>query len=70
MGIQLVTPPAVEPVSLAEMKEHLRVDAVDQDLTIKSLISAARQYAEFLLDSAQSRAVRWRVKFRRRSGGE
>lgn len=40
------TPPAVEPVSLAEAKLHLRVVATDDDTQIGMLITAAREYAE------------------------
>ena len=41
-----VTPPAVEPVTLALAKQHLRVDGTTDDGYITSLIMAARVYAE------------------------
>lgn len=37
---------ATEPVSLADMKEHLRVTSSDDDDYISGLISAARNYIE------------------------
>ena len=46
MRLVPVTPPALEPVALEEMKAHLRVDVADDDDLIQSKISAARQYAE------------------------
>lgn len=55
MPFHLVAPPAVdtvtgiaEPVSLAEVKQHLRVDIPDDDGLITALISSARQMAETL----------------------
>lgn len=42
----LVTPPAIEPVTLAEIKQYTRIDGNDQDALVTSLITAARQWAE------------------------
>jgi uncharacterized phiE125 gp8 family phage protein len=46
MPLQMVTPPVLEPVSLDEVKHHLRVDIEDDDALITALITAARQAAE------------------------
>ena len=44
------TEPAVEPVSVSEAKQHLRVDISDDDPYIAGLITTARRYAEEYLD--------------------
>jgi uncharacterized phiE125 gp8 family phage protein len=60
MSLQLVTPPAGEPVSLAEAKLHLRVDSGEDDLLIGSLITAARQAAE-TITHRQFITARWKL---------
>ena len=60
MPLVLVTPPAEEPVSLAEAKLHLRVDFTDDDALITALISAARQAAE-TITGRQIVTARWKL---------
>jgi uncharacterized phiE125 gp8 family phage protein len=60
MPLQLLVPPASEPVSLAEAKLHLRVDVTDDDALIGSLISAARQAAE-TRTGRQLITARWKL---------
>jgi hypothetical protein len=46
MPVQLITPPASEPVTLGEAKDHLRLEHALDDAYITTLISAARQHIE------------------------
>lgn len=46
MNPTLITPPAIEPLTLAEAKEHLKIDHGDEDTYISGLIAASRTYAE------------------------
>ena len=48
----LLSGPTVEPITLAEAKAHLRVDASGEDSLIQSLIMASRLHIEAALDLA------------------
>jgi uncharacterized phiE125 gp8 family phage protein len=60
MPLQLLTPPAAEPITLHEAKQHLRVDTDDDDALIQALICAARQAAE-TLTGRQLVTARWKL---------
>ena len=56
------TPPAFEPVTLAEAKAHLRVDTSDDDAYIGTLITAAREWCEQYLDRTLVH-TQWAMRF-------
>ena len=58
------TAPAVEPVTLAEAKAHLRVDTSDDDTYIGTLITAAREWCEQYLDRTLVH-TQWVMRFDR-----
>ncbi len=47
MPLTLTTPPARQPVTLAEIKLHLKIDGPDEDTLLEHLLSAATRRVEF-----------------------
>jgi uncharacterized phiE125 gp8 family phage protein len=52
MPLQIITPPALEPVTLAEVKAHLKLDTDADDALLGTLITAARARAEWFTGRA------------------
>ena len=48
MTAALTTPPALEPVTLADAKAHLRIDGSDDDALLTAAVVAARVHVEAL----------------------
>ncbi len=46
MGVTLVTAPTIEPVTLQEAKDHLRIDGIYDDALVMMLVAAARRWCE------------------------
>lgn len=46
MSLELITPPAAEPVTLAETKAHLKIEHAEEDAHIGALARAARRAVE------------------------
>jgi uncharacterized phiE125 gp8 family phage protein len=60
-GLDLVTPPASEPITLAEAKAHLRVDHADEDTLIEAYIAGARSSVEAVLKASLLETV-WQYR--------
>ena len=52
LEIKIITPPAVEVLTLAEAKAFCRIDGIDDDATIQNLIVACRKEAERITNRA------------------
>lgn len=46
MTYSLIAPPSAEPLSLVELKAHLRIDGGTEDTLVQSLIRVAREHLE------------------------
>lgn len=60
-SLKRISGPAAEPISLAEAKQHLRVDTDSDDSYIASLITASREYCEDYLDRTLIH-TQWQMK--------
>lgn len=62
-SLRRITEPVVEPVSIGELKSHLRIDQSfnDDDLYLQSLASAARHHVETVSDRTLVRC-QWQMK--------
>jgi uncharacterized phiE125 gp8 family phage protein len=60
-SVRRLTQPTVEPVTLAEAKQHLRVDTSTDDAYISALVKAAREWVEEYLDRSLV-YTQWQVK--------
>ena len=46
MKMRLITPPTMEPITLTDAKNYLRVDHTEEDAQITRMIKAAREFCE------------------------
>jgi uncharacterized phiE125 gp8 family phage protein len=52
MSLVMTVPPAVEPVTVADAKSHMRIDGSDEDVLIASLLLTSRLHIEVALSLA------------------
>lgn len=71
LSYRVLTPPAVEPITVEEAASYLRVDFPDDDGVIANLIAAARMYAENVMHRAlATQTLRVIETITRPTGGE
>lgn len=46
MAYKVITPPTVEPITIDELRMHVRKDGTDEDALLLAYLSAAREHAE------------------------
>lgn len=61
MALELVTGPSAEPISLTELKAHVRTSGSSEDTVLAIYIAAARRKAEGILGRALINQT-WRLK--------
>lgn len=61
-SMTLVTAPAIEPLTLAEVRDHCRIDNDDSDAILRNLIRASRAYSETYLHRALIQQT-WDITF-------
>lgn len=52
MSLVMTSPPAAEPVTIADVKAHLRIDGSDEDILLASLLLTSRLHIETALSLA------------------
>lgn len=68
---KVITPPSVEPITLADAKAFLRIDFADEDAVVSALITRARAYAESVTHRAlATQVVQAIYTIERPTGGE
>lgn len=60
MTYACITPPAAEPLALADIKAHLRIDGAEEDGLLAGLIKVAREHLERVTGLALV-SQRWRL---------
>lgn len=46
MAIKIIKMPEIEPISLDEAKQHLKINDSDEDIIVGSMIKQARKFCE------------------------
>lgn len=69
MSVTLMTPPALEPISLAQMKAHLRIEHAFEDALVSAYITSARLHIEARLAKLLI-SQNWRINFDRLPTGK